>query len=94
MTNSQKQYDQFLHLSCCSLLCFERVAKAVRDSERIIISLKTVKEIKKAKPFAVLPGSGMSIDVVLKEGDKVGYLLTVVLCMSMYIGYCWPKRDR
>ena len=54
-----------------SCLCFERVGRAVRDPERIIISLKLVKDIVKAKPFAVLPGSGMSIEVTLDRGDKV-----------------------
>ena len=57
----------FLH----SHLCFERVGRAVRDPERIIISLKLVKDVVKAKPFAVLPGSGMSIEVTLERGDKV-----------------------
>ena len=54
-----------------SHLCFERVGRAIRDPERIIISLKLVKDVVKAKPFAVLPGSGMSIEVTLKRGDKV-----------------------
>ena len=54
-----------------SHLCFERVGRAVRDPERIIISLKLVKDVVKAKPFAVLPGSGMSIEVTLGRGDKV-----------------------
>ena len=54
-----------------SYLCFERVGRAVRDPERIIISLKLVKDVVKAKPFAVLPGSGMSIEVTLERGDKV-----------------------
>ena len=43
----------------------------MRDPERIIISLKLVKNVVKAKPFAVLPGSGMSIEVSLDRGDKV-----------------------
>ena len=54
-----------------SYLCFERVGRTVRDPERIIISLKLVKDVVKAKPFAVLPGSGMSIEVTLQRGDKV-----------------------
>ena len=31
-----------------------------------------VVQVVKAKPFAVLPGSGMSIQVTLKNGRKVG----------------------
>ena len=54
-----------------SYLCFERVGRAICDPERIIISLKLVKDVVKAKPFAVLPGSGMSIEVTLERGDKV-----------------------
>lgn len=54
-----------------SYLCFERVGRAIRDPERIIISLKLVKDVVKAKPFAVLPGSGMSIEVTLQRGDRV-----------------------
>ena len=59
-------------LTFCSCLCFERVGRAIRDPERFLISLKMVKTIVKAKPFAVLPGSGMSIEVTLKQGEKVG----------------------
>ena len=60
----------------CSHLCFERVGRAIRDPERIIISLKLVKDVVKAKPFAVLPGSGMSIEVTLERGDKVRTVLS------------------
>ena len=33
--------------------------------------MKLVKDVVKAKLFAVLPGSGMSIEVTLERGDKV-----------------------
>ena len=36
-----------------------------------MLSLLDVRNVVKAKPFAVLPGSGMSIEVTLKTGVKV-----------------------
>jgi hypothetical protein len=68
-----------------SHLCFERVGRAVRDPERIIISLKLVKDVVKAKPFAVLPGSGMSVEVTLQRGDKVRRPCILVVCMPLHI---------
>ena len=41
-----------------------------------------VVQVVKAKPFAVLPGSGMSIQVTLKNGRKVGVVRGVA-------GRCW-----
>ncbi len=51
-------------------LCFERNTKPV-DPDRCTVSLNNVLQVSKAKPFAVLPGSGMSIEVTLNSGTKV-----------------------
>jgi hypothetical protein len=53
----------------CSFLCFERSSKA-RDPDRMVISLTDITGIVKAKPFAVLPGSGMALELTLKNSDK------------------------
>ena len=55
----------------CSHLCFERHQRQQRDLDRFKISLYDVTQVVKAKPFAVLPGSGMSIEITLKTGVKV-----------------------
>ena len=47
--------------------------------------MKMVREVKKAKPFAVLPGSGMSIDVVLKRGDKVCYIVYQMYTLNLSV---------
>lgn len=54
-----------------SYLCFERMTHALRDSARISIPLEKVVMVKKAKPFAVLPGSGMSIEITCSNRKKV-----------------------
>ena len=38
----------------------------------------------KAKPFAVLPGSGMSIEVTLKRGDKVRIQRTCIVVLFVW----------
>ena len=73
------QSDRFynVHLICSyffSYLCFERMTHALRDSDRISIPLENVVQVKKAKPFAVLPGSGMSIEITCSSGKKVEFL--------------------
>ncbi|XP_064400185.1 GRAM domain-containing protein 4-like isoform X2 [Halichondria panicea] len=58
-------------------LCFERMSHALRDSDRISIPLVDVVLVKKAKPFAVLPGSGMSIEITCSNRKK--YLFSAIL---------------
>ncbi len=55
----------------CSYLCFERMSHALRDGDRISIPLEDVVLVKKAKPFAVIPGSGMSIEITCSNRKKV-----------------------
>lgn len=47
------------------------MSHSARDSDRIAILLADVVCVVKAKPFAVLPGSGMSIEVTRADGKKV-----------------------
>lgn len=61
-----------------SFLCFERSGRAaVREGERVVLALSDVRGVVKAKPFAVLPGSGMSVEVTLKSREK--YLFSAIL---------------
>lgn len=58
-----------------SHLCFEKL-NASHQSDRIMIHLKEVQSISKAKPFQILPGSGMSIEVFMKE--EKSYLFAAI----------------
>ena len=50
------------------------MSHSARDSDRISILLADVVCVVKAKPFAVLPGSGMSIEVTRADGQKVSII--------------------
>ena len=62
----------YVMISSPSHLFFERNNRSQRDAGRFSIALKDIMEVVRAKPFAVMPGSGMSIEVTLKTGEKVG----------------------
>ena len=49
-------------------ICYEKM-NATNSSDRIKIELKNIQSVSKAKPFQILPGSGMSIEISMKE-DK------------------------
>lgn len=89
-------------LYVCSHLCFERHSRSLRDPDRFTLSLMDVVRVVKAKPFAVLPGSGMSVEVTLKTGVKVGvacgwgntgwghavyYTLSLSLCSTCFLPF-------
>jgi hypothetical protein len=67
----------------CSFLCFERSSRA-RDPDHLLLSLADIAEIGKAKPFAVLPGTGMCIEVTLKSSEK--YLFGAILNRDQTLG--------
>ncbi len=82
-------------LSCpppsCSFLCFERHSRSQRDPDRFHFSLMDVVQVVKAKPFAVLPGSGMSVELTLKNGNKVGVACGCGLVSCLTVAAC-PYR--
>lgn len=51
-------------------LCFERSPRPNDTADRFVIPLRDITSFAKAKPFAVLPGSGMSLEVTLKNNEK------------------------
>ncbi|KAI6656601.1 GRAM domain-containing protein 4-like [Oopsacas minuta] len=55
-------------------LCFE--SRAASSNDRLKIELKKIQAVSKAKPFQILPGSGMSIEVFMKE--EKSYLFAAI----------------
>ena len=49
-------------------ICYEKM-NATNSNDRIRIEMKNILSVSKAKPFQILPGSGMSIEIFMKE-DK------------------------
>ncbi|XP_019855670.1 PREDICTED: GRAM domain-containing protein 4-like isoform X2 [Amphimedon queenslandica] len=71
-----------------SFLCFERSPRPNDSADRFTISLGDISKICKAKPFAVLPGSGMSIEVTVKGREKP-YLFGAILHHDQaYLSIC------
>ncbi|XP_019860300.1 PREDICTED: GRAM domain-containing protein 4-like [Amphimedon queenslandica] len=71
-----------------SFLCFERSPRPNDNADRFTISLGDISKICKAKPFAVLPGSGMSIEVTVKGREKP-YLFGAILHRDQaYLSIC------
>ena len=58
-----------------NFLCFEK-SNATNNSDRLKIDLKDVQGVGKAKPFQILPGSGMSIEVFMRE--EKSYLFAAI----------------
>ena len=58
-----------------NFLCFEK-SNASSNNDRVKINLKNVQGVGKAKPFQILPGSGMSIEVFMRE--EKSYLFAAI----------------
>ena len=58
-----------------NFLCFEKT-NTTSSSDRFKIELSNVQDVGKAKPFQILPGSGMSIEVFMRE--EKSYLFAAI----------------
>ena len=56
-------------------ICYEKM-NATNSNDRIRIELKKIQSVSKAKPFQILPGSGMSIEIFMK--DEKSFLFSAI----------------